>query len=217
MKPTPAAKPAIAAGASKRACAVGPLPSASEPDLDDHLQDGAGADRQRQRRPLRRIGKAADPQADDGRAAGQQRQRRRRSTAAAAAFRIGAAMPMPSVMLCSVKPSTRKVPSPAAPAAKAAPIASPSPRLCRPMPSAMKVASASPVGAPLAAARPPSAAGSSPRRQAPPWPAPGTAPRPRRPARAHPRARRRAGRRAGRRSAPAGSSCRLRPTPRSAG
>ena len=43
-------------------------------DLDDHLQDGAGADRQRQRRPLRRVGEAADPQADDRRAARQQRQ-----------------------------------------------------------------------------------------------------------------------------------------------
>ena len=42
-------------------------------DLDDHLQDGAGADRQGERGPLRRVGEAADPDADDRRAAGEER------------------------------------------------------------------------------------------------------------------------------------------------
>ena len=53
---------------------------------------------------------------------------------------IGAAMPMPSVILWSVKPTTRKEPRAASPRAKAAPIASPSPKLCKPIPMAIKVA-----------------------------------------------------------------------------
>ncbi|CAE7319613.1 ybaL, partial [Symbiodinium pilosum] len=43
-------------------------------DLDDHLRDGAGADAEEERRPLRRIGQAADPDTHHGRGTGQQRQ-----------------------------------------------------------------------------------------------------------------------------------------------
>ncbi len=49
-------------------------------------------------------------------------------------MRMGAAMPTPSVMLCRVNPSTRKVPRAVSPRANAAPIASPSPRLWSPIP-----------------------------------------------------------------------------------
>ena len=41
----------------------------------------------------------------------------------------GAAMPIPSVMLWSVKPMTSRDPRAASPTAKAAPIAKPSPKL----------------------------------------------------------------------------------------
>jgi len=53
-------------------------------------------------------------------------------------LRMGAAMPTPSVMLCRVKPTIRKVPRAVSPRANAAPMASPSPRLCSPIPKDMR-------------------------------------------------------------------------------
>ena len=43
--------------------------SEEQPHLDDHLQDRAGADREGERRPVRREGVAAEPDAGDGRQA----------------------------------------------------------------------------------------------------------------------------------------------------
>ena len=135
MKPTPQTRPAIAAGensapaevrprrnravTSTMTCRIAPAPIASA--SADHC--GAKA-----RLPIHRPTTAGPPASSVSATKVQSGGR---------SLRIGAAMPMPSVMLWSVKPSTRKVPSPAAPAANAAPMASPSPRLCRPMPSAM--------------------------------------------------------------------------------
>src|SRR5829696_791843 len=62
----------------------------------------------------------------------------RKCTRRGLSLKMGAAMPTPSVMLCSVKPTTRKTPSAASPRANAAPMASPSPRLCSPIPSAIR-------------------------------------------------------------------------------
>ena len=59
---------------------------------------------------------------------------------------MGAAMPSPSVMLWTMKPTIRNVPSASSPSANDEPIASPSPRLWRPMPTATSVASATPAG-----------------------------------------------------------------------
>ena len=50
------------------------LRSTEGANLDDDLQDRAGADRQRECRPLRAIGEAPEPHAQDGRGASQQRQ-----------------------------------------------------------------------------------------------------------------------------------------------
>src|ERR687895_2828290 len=47
---------------------------------------------------------------------------------------IGATMAKPSVVLCNVNPTIRKVLSATSPSTTAAPIAKPSPRLCNPIP-----------------------------------------------------------------------------------
>ena len=60
MKTTPKESPAMTGTHQKGA------------DLDDHLEDGACADRQCESGPLRSIGEAADPQAEHGRAAGKE-------------------------------------------------------------------------------------------------------------------------------------------------
>ena len=57
---------------------------------------------------------------------------------------IGAAMPSPSVMLWTMKPMIRNVPSASSPSAIDEPIARPSPRLWSPIPIATSVASATP-------------------------------------------------------------------------
>ena len=57
----------------------------------------------------------------------------------------GAAIPRPSVTLCTMKPITRNAPSWSSPVANDVPIASPSPRLWTPIPIATSRASASPL------------------------------------------------------------------------
>jgi hypothetical protein len=52
---------------------------------------------------------------------------------------IGATIAKPSVVLCNVNPTIRKVPRAALPNKTAALIAKPSPKLCRPIPMAIVV------------------------------------------------------------------------------
>ena len=70
-------------------------------------------------------------------------------------------MPSPSVMLCTMKPTIRNVPSASSPSAIDEPIASPSPRLCSPIPIAISVAERHALErrAPLALAAPEQALG----------------------------------------------------------
>ena len=70
MTRTPATTP-LATVAVDRSPALLPRAAAREekPNLDDHLQDRTGADRESERRPVRREGVAAKPDARDGRQA----------------------------------------------------------------------------------------------------------------------------------------------------
>ena len=88
---------------------------------------------------------------------------------------IGAAMPSPSVMLCTMNPTIRNVPSASSPSAIDEPIARPSPRLCSPIPIARRASrgprpraarSARAGRRPRSAARRTSGRGSWPRRRA---------------------------------------------------
>ena len=70
----PASRPAVAGTVATLPPCDARAAQQQQPHLDHDLEDGAGADGQGQRRPMRREGVAAEPDAGDRRQAGQRRE-----------------------------------------------------------------------------------------------------------------------------------------------